>query len=147
MLINCNVKAGVSCYGLETYNHYLFKILEKNQSEDFGYMKFWIDYTGANQAVSSYDLSYSVENIENDVKAGSSTNAILQTAILKKDNEMIAYLKDLSKYLNINEDLYNQWDYPSEEQIRSMLSEYEKILDYTVFSFDLYQFLCTGRIS
>ncbi|MBR6278915.1 MAG: hypothetical protein IKR41_09200 [Bacteroidales bacterium] len=129
MLINCNVKADVSCYGLETYNHYLFKILEKNQSEDFGYMKFWIDYTGANQAVSSYDLSYSVENIENDVKAGSSTNAILQTAILKKDNEMIAYLKDLSKYLNINDDLYNQWDYPSEEQIRSMLSEYEKILD------------------
>lgn len=122
------LKAGVTCGYYPTYNFYLFKVLEP-EKEDNSFMDFWIDYAGANQTVGIYDLSNSVESIENDVQNGSSENSVLAAAIRKKDTEMIAYLKDLSAYLSVNTDFYNQWEYPDEEKIKEYFSAYNTLLE------------------
>jgi len=123
------VFADVSCYYMPTYNHYLFKILPDNTSDE-DFLDFWVKYVGKeDEVISSYTFQYKVQQMENDIKNGSSENPVLQAAISKNDRDMINYLKDLFTYLNINSDFYNQWSYPTEEQIQSYLATYSQLLE------------------
>ena len=128
LLLSNFLKADVSCWYYPTYNHYLFKILEP-QTRDEDFLKFWNDYAGGKTPVYSYDFSCQIDDILSDIDKGKSEKAALNAAIQKKDNEMLDYLKDLSTYLNVNTDFYNQWEYPSEEAVREYFAVYERLLE------------------
>ena len=128
LLLSNFLKADVSCWYYPTYNYYLFKILEPGK-EDEDFLKFWNDYAGGKTPVYSYDFSSRIDEILSDIENGKSDKAALNAAIQKKDAEMLDYLKDLSTYLNVNQDFYNQWEYPDENQIKEYKEVYEKLLE------------------
>lgn len=128
VLLSNFVKADVSCWYYPTYNYYLFKILD-TQTEDEDFLEYWKNYAGGKTPVYSYDFSYGIDAILSDIENGSSSKAVIDAAIQKKDTEMLDYLKDLSTYLNVNQDFYNQWEYPDENQIKEYREVYEKLLE------------------
>ena len=128
LLLSNFLKADVSCWYYPTYNYYLFKIFEPGK-EDEDFLKFWNDYAGGKTPVYSYDFSSRIDEILSDIENGKSDKAALNAAIQKKDAEMLDYLKDLSTYLNVNQDFYNQWEYPDENQIKEYKEVYEKLLE------------------
>ena len=88
-----------------THNYYLFDVtagdFKKNRNIVERCDEFWKNYT--NGTVSSYQW-YQDE--------------IMEFAQKKNDEEMVGYLAELNKYLEISRDLGDTWDYPTKAQLQ-----------------------------
>ena len=87
-----------------TFNYYLFDVLDGKFCQEHNVSdrcdKFWNDYT--NGEVTHY--LYGKEEV-------------MTTARNKKDEEMVGYLVELNKYLDISDQLRETWEYPTREQL------------------------------
>jgi len=104
---------------------YLFSPFDSD-SDLFGgpYHDFWKAYVGNNAEF----YPYHVENLKWVDDIETSDNPIVATARNKNDKEMLDYLSDLVAYLKNNRDHYNEWDYPTEEEIVDINNCYETLM-------------------
>lgn len=88
-----------------THNYYLFDVtagdFKKNRNIVERCDEFWKNYT--NGTVSSYQWHQ---------------DEIMEFAQKKNDEEMVGYLAELNKYLEISRDLGDTWDYPTKAQLQ-----------------------------
>ena len=94
-----------ACYVETTHNYYLFDVMEGDFMKDRRITErcdeFWKNYTKG--AVSSYQWN---------------GNEIMAYAQKQGDREMVAYLTELNKYLDISRELGETWDYPTKAQLQ-----------------------------
>ena len=88
-----------------THNYYLFDVTAGDFKKDRKIVErcdeFWKNYT--NGTVSSYQWHQ---------------DEIMEFAQKKNDEEMVGYLAELNKYLDISRDLGDTWDYPTKAQLQ-----------------------------
>ena len=88
-----------------THNYYLFDVtagdFKKNRNIVERCDEFWKNYTTG--TVSSYQWHQ---------------DEIMEFAQKKNDEEMVGYLAELNKYLDISRDLGDTWDYPTKAQLQ-----------------------------
>ena len=78
------------------------------------FKKFWVDYTGKENAEWSMETLHSVDLQEFE----KSDNLIVSTAVGRGDDEMQQYLRVLISYLQVSDAFrVDQWEYPSKAEI------------------------------
>lgn len=93
-----------ACGGeMESHNNYMFSVFPREMMSDEMFSErineFWKSYSNG-----------SMEKFYQD--------DAMQIAKNKRDNEMVAYLGELSKYLEICDQLRETWDYPTKQQLQ-----------------------------
>lgn len=105
-----------ACGGWVRPNYYMFSVFNRDLMENSftdGVEKYWVDYTGSDDAKWACEMLGSVKPQEFD----KSTNAIIKTARARKDTETQNYLRLLVKYLNNDGSQFNRWNYPTKAQL------------------------------
>lgn len=123
--INSAVKAS-GCWGYDDYDSYTSYIFAP---EDFQaesglpqYLEYWRSYAGG-------DIEpYHISNLSYVDDFANSNNPIIEYARNKKDMEMQAYLRDLCKYIQLNDKKYDRWNYPDEDEMLNLNKSYKAIL-------------------
>ena len=86
-----------------THNNYMFSVFPREMMAAELYADrlngFWKSYS--NGAMETFDSEEAMTIAKN-----------------KRDNEMVAYLTELAKYLEISDQLRETWDYPTKEQLQ-----------------------------
>ena len=94
----------LACGGESSYNYYLFSVFRREMMDNEMFTpeidNYWKGYT--NGKVDSYRWN---------------EEEILNIAKKKKDTEMVSYLTELGKYMEISRQLGETWDYPTKEQL------------------------------
>ena len=95
------------------HNYYMFNVLP---SYDYGIFRqpleqFWRTYTGAKALDNAGNGTYYGDMFSENCKF------LMDAARKKGDREMMAYLRQLSVYLNISEQLSDGWTYPTKKQL------------------------------
>ena len=93
-----------ACLSIATRNYYLFSVFRREMMENDLFRpeidKYWNTYT--NGKVDQYHWN---------------EEEIMDIAKGKNDTEMVSYLTQLAKYMEICEQLHETWDYPTKEQL------------------------------
>ncbi len=104
-MLSMTATKSYACMPETTYNYYLFDVLAGDFAKDRRITErcdeFWKNYTKG--TISSYQWN------------GSS---ILEYAKNLKDEEMVAYLVELEKYLDISQQLGETWEYPTKAELQ-----------------------------
>lgn len=121
-LLTCLAALQALACGLSApvHNYYVFDVFESSQRY-FSYQdelyEFWKKYTGVtlneSELSSHYTNVYSYGSLffDNDCAF------IMRAARQKRDKPMMAYIEQLIVYNKVCNDPYNQWDYPSAEDL------------------------------
>lgn len=95
---------GFACAGMGTHNYYLFSVFNRETMGQSLFTErldaFWKNYT--NGLVDEWRWH---------------DKEIYAYAQQKGDKDMVAYLDELKKYLDISDQLQETWDYPTKEQL------------------------------
>ena len=95
---------GFACIGMGTHNYYLFSVFNREKMGQSLFTErldaFWKNYT--NGLVDEWRWH---------------DKEIYAYAQQKGDKDMVAYLDELKKYLDISDQLQETWDYPTKEQL------------------------------
>lgn len=95
---------GFACAGMGTHNYYLFSVFNREKMGQSLFTErldaFWKNYT--NGLVDEWRWH---------------DKEIYAYAQQKGDKDMVAYLDELKKYLDISDQLQETWDYPTKEQL------------------------------
>ncbi len=95
---------GFACIGIGTHNYYLFSVFNREKMGQSLFTErldaFWKNYT--NGLVDEWRWH---------------DKEIYAYAQQKGDKDMVAYLDELKKYLDISDQLQETWDYPTKEQL------------------------------
>lgn len=97
------------CAWSVTHNYYLFSVVDRTQYDDSypqEWNKYWQEYMGSKK--DEYDLK-----------------DIIARAQKKGDNEMLTYAQLLKKYIDICDDVTEEWEYPTKAELaqrRQMLT-------------------------
>ena len=105
-----------ACGGWVRPNYYMFSVFNRDLMENSftdGVEKYWVDYTGSDDAKWACEMLGTVKPQEFD----KSTNAIIKTARDRKDTHTLNYLRLLVKYLNNDGSQFNRWNYPTKAQL------------------------------
>lgn len=116
-----------ACGGWVRPNYYMFSVFNRDLMENAfssGVEKYWVDYTGNDNARWACDMLGVVKPEEFD----KSDNLIIKTAFEKKDTETLNYLRLLVKYLNNDGSQFNKWNYPTKEQLAEQKSAVVEVL-------------------
>ena len=104
-MLSMTATKSFACTPETTHNYYLFDVMAgdfaKNRKIVERCDEFWKNYT--NGAVSSYQWN---------------SDEIMEYAKKKNDQEMVGYLAELNKYLDISRELGETWDYPTKAQLQ-----------------------------
>lgn len=96
---------------IHTHNQYLFSVEEPYNGasavDGSGFDAFWKQYTKGK--VGSYNEW---------IDGKEASKIIMETALKRKDREMVAYLRLLNTYLGTSYNYDDSWDYPTKEQIK-----------------------------
>lgn len=138
-LLLCLALPAWPCVYLGRPHYYVFSVFNRDQmgaTYDARVNRFWIDYTGNDEA--RWDVS-SLAYADPDDFA-KSNNLIIKTALKKRDNEAIAYLKLLVRYLHISNGVQGEdWEYPTREELaergRDLATIRAAALAYTGYRF------------
>ena len=88
------------------HNYYMMNVINTEQTEpespDFqtSLASYWQAYTGVKEGFFDDDCAL-----------------LIEAAKLKKDAEMLAYVRHIAKYQHICERRKEQWDYPSKDEL------------------------------
>lgn len=105
-----------SCgYGYyNNHNNYMFSVFRREALRgtiyDNALNKFWEDYTDEKV----YSFEWSKDNI-------------METAKKKGDKEMIEYVTQLSRYVDISDDLKESWEYPTKEELQQRKADLKEM--------------------
>lgn len=95
---------GFACAGMGTHNYYLFSVFNREKMGQSLFTErldaFWKNYT--NGLVDEWRWH---------------DKEIYAYAQQKGDKDMVAYLDELKKYLDISDQMQETWDYPTKEQL------------------------------
>ena len=95
---------GFACAGIGTHNYYLFSVFNREKMGQSLFTErldaFWKNYT--NGLVDEWRWH---------------DKEIYAYAQQKGDKDMVAYLDELKKYLDISDQMQETWDYPTKEQL------------------------------
>ena len=95
---------GFACIGMDTHNYYLFSVFNREKMGQSLFTErldaFWKNYT--NGLVDEWRWH---------------DKEIYAYAQQKGDKDMVAYLDELKKYLDISDQMQETWDYPTKEQL------------------------------
>ena len=95
---------GFACIGIDTHNYYLFSVFNREKMGQSLFTErldaFWKNYT--NGLVDEWRWH---------------DKEIYAYAQQKGDKDMVAYLDELKKYLDISDQMQETWDYPTKEQL------------------------------
>ena len=95
---------GFACIGMNTHNYYLFSVFNREKMGQSLFTErldaFWKNYT--NGLVDEWRWH---------------DKEIYAYAQQKGDKDMVAYLDELKKYLDISDQMQETWDYPTKEQL------------------------------
>lgn len=95
---------GFACIGIGTHNYYLFSVFNREKMGQSLFTErldaFWKNYT--NGLVDEWRWH---------------DKEIYAYAQQKGDKDMVAYLDELKKYLDISDQMQETWDYPTKEQL------------------------------
>ena len=95
---------GFACIGMGTHNYYLFSVFNREKMGQSLFTErldaFWKNYT--NGLVDEWRWH---------------DKEIYAYAQQKGDKDMVAYLDELKKYLDISDQMQETWDYPTKEQL------------------------------
>lgn len=95
---------GRACIGVSTHNYYLFNVLDDSFNRESNVSQrcnvFWRNYT--KKDVDSY--LWHKDNI-------------MKIAKQRGDQELISYMQQLNKYLDISEQLGDAWTYPTKQEL------------------------------
>ncbi|MBR4214546.1 MAG: hypothetical protein IKR94_04415, partial [Bacteroidales bacterium] len=107
-----------ACIEEQTINFYMYKVLDSKASIHL-FEDFWRNYVGPEMSELAIDglLWITPDELKEQFQTGEGHNDIVRAAIAKKDKPMQDYLMDLITYHNLNNNFYNSWDYPSEDEI------------------------------
>gem|GEM_PF-2688647 len=107
-----------ACIEEQTINFYMYKVLDSKASLHM-FEAFWREYAGPEMSELAIDglLWITPDELKEQFQTGEGHNDIVRAAIAKKDKPMQDYLMDLITYHNLNNNFYNSWDYPSEDEI------------------------------
>lgn len=102
------------------HNYYLFDVYDQKYNYftfDYQLFEYWKKYTGVtceeNEVSNHYPNKYSY----NDLFFGDDCAFLKEVARKKGDREMLTYIKQIADYSKVSGDLYNQWSYPTPEDI------------------------------
>lgn len=113
---------GFACAGMGTHNYYLFSVFNREKMGQSLFTErldaFWKNYT--NGLVDEWRWH---------------DKEIYAYAQQKGDKDMVAYLDELKKYLDISDQLQETWDYPTKEQ----LAERKQILQNMIVKADAHR--------
>ena len=116
-----------ACGGWVRPNYYMFSVFNRDLMDNNFAAKtrqYWVDYTKDQSA--NWD-SECLENVDlNDLQ--NSDNIIVETALNRKDNETLNYLKALIQYLQNDGSDDNQWNYPTKEELAQKQAEFEEMV-------------------
>lgn len=105
LMLSMTATKSYACYVESTHNYYLFDVMAGDFAKDRKIVErcdeFWKNYTKG--AVSSYQWHQ---------------DEIMEFAQKKNDEEMVGYLAELNKYLDISRELGETWDYPTKAQLQ-----------------------------
>lgn len=111
-----------ACAGMGTHNYYLFSVFNREKMGQSLFTErldaFWKNYT--NGLVDEWRWH---------------DKEIYAYAQQKGDKDMVAYLDELKKYLDISDQLQETWDYPTKEQ----LAERKQILQNMIVKADAHR--------
>lgn len=110
-----------ACGGWIRPNYYMFSVFNRDLMENpfsSSVEKYWVDYTGSEDARWACDILSSVKPDEFD----KTDNIIVATARKRNDTETLNYLRLLVKYLNNDGSQFNRWNYPTKEQLAQQKS-------------------------
>ena len=114
--IACIAMQAWACGGWVRPNYYMFSVFNRDMIEN-NYQKeannFWKTYIGDDFGYYMLEDFGNVEPAEFD----KSDHPFITAAKKKRDTEMLNYLRLLNQYVNNNGAGYNQWDYPSKEEL------------------------------
>ena len=117
-LLVCLALPAMPCIYLGRPHYYVFSAFNRDQmgsTYDARVNQFWADYTGLGEDA-RWEVS-GLSYVDPDDFAKSNNN-IIKTALKKRDNEAIAYLKQLVKYLKISNQVQGEdWEYPTREEL------------------------------
>ena len=119
---------GKACSPIMTYNYYMYYIIDDN-AEEIGKMrteqlsKEWSTYVG--KTVSAADVAELAELTP--AAMDTSRNVIITSVRNRNDREMKAYLTLLLDYMANAPGSFNEWDYPSAEEIAARNKEMKRI--------------------
>ncbi len=126
-------KISKACWEQQTINYYMYRVMGVS-SDDSGispFNEFWKNYLGKD--LSTWDLNslchYSIEEFYEDRDQGKSNNEIINLALTNKDDEMINYLLNLITYYDVIDQLYNTWNYPSEDEAKELKDKFNSIYE------------------
>ena len=115
-----------ACGGWVRPNYYMFSVFNRDlMDNDFATKtrQYWVDYTKSQDA--EWD-SECLENVDlNDLQ--NSDNIIVETALNRKDNETLNYLKALIQYLQNDGSDDNRWNYPTKEELAQRKTAVEAV--------------------
>ena len=120
--------SGKACSPDITYNYYMYCIIEDNadlfnQMRSEQLSKEWSIYVG--KPVSAADVNELTEL--SPAAIDTSRNVIITTVRQRNDREMKAYLTLLLDYMANVPGAYNEWDYPSKEELDARHREMKRI--------------------
>lgn len=129
-LITLNVTsalATVECfYCGEPFCPMLRVYTQSNNNADFN--SFWRKYTGIADLECNCLDYYRLGNFEDELANKFSSDKLIDYAIQKNDQELISYLRNFFTYKNSMSDLYNAWDYPTEDDIATLKADIKTVL-------------------
>lgn len=130
LLVSVMMLAGIvsalACGPWSRPHYYVFSAIQRDvykEAQETRIKQFWTDYDASimNNPWSIGSLSYVGDDFDD------SNNEIIKAAKAKNDAEMVAYLRLLTKYLKISEEVRgDSWDYPTKDE----LSKRDKGLRY-----------------
>lgn len=105
-----------SCgYGYNGHNNYMFSVFRREAMQgpvsENQLNKFWEDYTNGEAKTFEW---------------GKET--IIETAKKKGDQEMLDYLTQLTRYIDISKDLQDSWNYPTKEELQQRKTDLNTML-------------------